>query len=368
MLKKVISFIAVCAMVMSMSATAFAANPSSDNTMTIDKNLKVTNPTLTSVDGPGLTYNYAIAPETPSADNGGTSITDSDNHTSVVTIGPVNGVSLSTASVSWPKGTAVDASATGADNIKSITATADITKFTAPGIYRYKITESSNPANPSTIGVTDADAAEIRYLDVYIENDTNGLKVAGVVMHDGTTKDGAPAQKKSFDASQFDTKNLEVKKAVTGGMADKNNQFPFVASVTNDGRYYYDGKGADASSATSKNTGASSSTTLANGESFWICGLSKTATVNVAETNNTQDTYATSVSGMATVVAANVAPSATKESGNVTISDNGQILFTNHLDTVSPTGVIMRFGPYVGMVLIAGLLLFMRRRTSKAAE
>lgn len=365
-ISKIFACVMAVAMVLTMNITAFASqqgstntNPSTGGTIKVEKNLKVKNATLTSVDGPGLTYNYAIAPETPSDSNGGTSITDGTN-TSVVTIGPAGGVTLSASSVSWPKGTAVDASPTGADNIKDFNAVADVTKFSKPGIYRYKITESANPADPSTIGVTDADAAEVRYVDVYIENDTTGFKVAGMVLHEGS------GNKKTFDASEFDTYNVKVTKVTTGSMADKNHQFPFAATVTDGSRYYFDGKGAEASAATSKTTTGSSSTTLKDGESFWMCGLSKVGVVTVTETNDTADTYTTAISGLATVTGADVAPSGTATTGNITTNQDGTVTFTNTLDTVSPTGVIMRFGPYVGMVLAAIAFGFIFKRTRKA--
>lgn len=371
--RKIAVIAASLMLTLSMSAVAFAGqdaptttnatNPANGSVLVIEKNLKVTNPTLTSVYGPGLTYNYAVAPETPSADNGGATITDAQNHTGTVHIGPAGGITLSAASMSWPKGTAVTASATGADNKKSINATANISSFTAPGIYRYKVTESADPADPSTIGVTDANAAEVRYIDVYIVNGNDGLEVSGVVMHDGGT---AQTNKKTFDDSQFDTKNVEVKKVVAGNMADKNHEFPFAATVSDNGRKYFDGKGATAAAATNENATGSSSANLKDGESFWICGVSKVGTVAVTETNNTADTYKTNVSGMATVAQTDVAPNGTLASGTVTVTDNGQILFTNTLDRVSPTGVIMRFGPYIGMVLAALVFALIFRRTRQS--
>ena len=351
-------------LVLAMSVTVFAANPSLESAITIDKNLKVTNPTLTSVDGPGLTYNYAVAPETPSANNGGTSISDGTN-SGTVYAGVANGITFTTSSVSWPKGTAVTASATGADNIKSITATADASKFTKPGIYRYKVTETADPADPTTLGVTDENAAEVRYLDVYVENDTTGLKIAGIVMHDGSVE---ASHKKTFDASQFDTHNIEVKKAVAGNMADKTHQFPFSAAVSDNGRKYFEGKGSAATSATTENTTGTSTTTLANGESFWICGVSKAGTVTVTETNDTTDTYSTAVSGMGTVQATDVAPNGTIASGAITMTESGQALFTNTLEAVSPTGVITKVGPFILLVLIAGALIMFNRRVKVNKE
>ena len=366
-LKKIMAVALACATVIGMSATVFAASPEggvqhTGGDLNISKTLVVTNPTLSSVDGPGLKYDYTIASETPSAANGGTAATDSNGNSSTVYAGPTGGATLTTSSVEWPKGTAVNASSSGVENTKNIVVSADATKFSSPGVYRYKITEAATPANPSTIGVTDTNPAEVRYLDVFVENDTTGFKISGYVVHNGTK----PSGKGTFDNSQFDTKNVEVKKSTTGSMADKANQFPFSAAVSDNGRYYYDGKGTAASAATNKNEGTSSSTTLCNNESFWICGVSTVGTVNVTETNNTSDTYSTAISGLATSAASDVAAGQTKASGSTTVGNGGQMLFTNTLDSVSPTGVAMKYAPGIGLVLIAGFLFIFATRRKKA--
>ena len=55
-------------------------------------------------------------------------------------------------------------------------------------------------------------------------------------MHDGGT---AQTNKKTFDDSQFDTKNVEVKKVVDGKMADKNHEFPVRCYSCDNGRKYF---------------------------------------------------------------------------------------------------------------------------------
>ena len=363
--KRIAVIAASLMLVLSMSATVFASQDASTPTIAtsgsivIEKNLKVKNPTLTSVDGPGATFNYAIAPVAPVAGNGGTTITDAQNHTATVHQGPANGVALSAASITYPIGTAVDASDAGADNIKNITATADVSKFSAPGIYRYEVSETFLSEHCEVVN----NGNGTRYIDVYVENGESGLTIAGMVMHEGSIDS---AHKKTFDNAEFETVNIEVKKQVTGNMADKNHEFPFAMTVSDSDRYYYDGEGATAAAATNKNTTAASSGTLKDGESFWLCGISKSGTVTATETNNTADTYKTAVSGLATVAQSDVAPNGTKPSGDVATSAGGQILFTNTLDSVSPTGVIMRFGPYVGMVLAAMAFAFIFRRTRKS--
>ena len=174
-------------LIATMSFSAFAADLSSgvavtsDTSVNINRTLTVINPDLGSVDGPGMSYSYSIASVTPSADNGGTTVTDSDQHTGTVHEGPQDGVTLITSSVDFPVGTAVNASNQGAANPKTFQAATDLTKFTSPGIYRYKITETPNPADPATVGVSDTGDRD-RFIDVYIGNGPDGLEVAGYTL------------------------------------------------------------------------------------------------------------------------------------------------------------------------------------------
>lgn len=373
--RKIAVIAASLMLTLSMSAVAFAnqeaptttaTNPVNGSSIVIEKNLKVSNPNLASVDGPGLTMNYAIAPVAPAAGNGGTTITDAQNHTGTVHQGPADGVTLSASSISWPIGTAVNASSAGADNVKSITADVDLTKFTVPGIYRYQLTETVG----TDTSVTGAQG-ETRYIDVYIENDTTGLKVAGVVMHDGATADGKPSQKATFSPEEFETVNITLQKTVSGNMADKNNQFPFAGTVTDNGRYFYADKGAaptaiDAKKIAGAAAGSAVSTTLAHNEMYYISGVSHEAAVTYTETNNTQDVYQTSITGGTASEASAVAAGATKAMASTDVDNAGAVVFNNALESVSPTGVIMRFGPYIGMVLAALVFALIFRRTRQS--
>lgn len=334
------------------------ANPATGSSITIEKNLKVTNPTLASVDGPGASFSYAIAPVAPAANNGGTSITDG-THTGTVHQGPADGVTLATSTIEYPIGTAVDASASGADNVKSIVANADVSKFSAPGIYRYQLTETA------TLGECEATNTNgTRYIDVYIENDTNGLKVAGVVMHDGSTADGKPAQKKTLDDATFETVNVTLQKTVSGNMADRNHEFPFAGTVSDHGRYFFAKENAAPTAVDAdKNTTGAISVNLKNTETFYIAGVSKSATVAYTETNDTQDTYQTSITGGTASEASAVAPAGTKAMAATDVDNAAAVVFNNTLDSVSPTGVIMRFGPYVAMLLVAVALVGLRKRS-----
>lgn len=364
-MKKITTILLALIMMVAMSVAVYASDTPANNTntgaITIEKNLKVTNPTLTSVDGPGASFAYAIAPVAPSAANGGTTITDG-THTATVHQGPANGVALSASSLAFPIGTAVDASASGADNVKSLTATADISKFSAPGIYRYEVTETA------TLGDCEATNAGTgkRYIDVYVVNGTSGLEFAGLVMHDGTTANGAPAQKTTFDAASFETVNVTLQKTVSGNMADRRHEFPFAGTISDHSRYCYAKENtAPTAVDADKNATGSFNVNLKDTETFYIAGLSKSATVAYTETNDTNDTYSTSITGGTASAASDVAPGNTKAMAATDVDNAGAVVFNNAFDSVSPTGVIMRFGPYLAMIIVAAVLFFMRRKAKK---
>lgn len=360
-IKKVVVLATSAMMIMAMTAVSFAApNPTNSGSIVIEKNLKVTNPDLASVDGPGATFTYEIASETPSTSNGGLTITDANNHTGAVHAGPADGIDFvnDANTISFPIGTAVNASASGADNVKSIGLEGDISKFSAPGIYRYKLTETSTSTSELT-ATGDGD----RYIDVYVTNGASGLEFSGFVMHDGSTENGKPAQKQTFAPAQFDTVNVTLQKTVSGNMADKNHQFPFAAVTSDNGRYHYAKKGAAPTVADATVADGNLSTTLADTEMYYISGLAKNATVDYTETNDTADTYQTSISGG---TASAVAAGATKAMGATDVDNAGAVVFNNALEEVSPTGVIMRFGPYIFMVAVAALCISMIRRSKRS--
>ena len=384
-IKKILAPVLGMTLILGMNSYAFAADFTSgvaitdDTSVNISKVMKVINPDLTSVDGPGMQYSYSISPAEPSEDNGGTSVTDQEQRTGTVHTGPSDGVSLASSTVSFPVGTPLEASSQGKDNTKYFTAAADLSKFTAPGIYRYRISETLDPQDPTSVGVTDTGDRD-RYLDIYIENGPTGLKVAGYTLHDkynnktdgcngGSTGAGQPFT----GAAQFETKNIVLENEVTGNMGDKNNQFPFSGTVKDNGRSFYAAKGeaprSDASSqAAGSASGTSLDTALAHGEKYYISGLSSAAVVDFTETNNTPDTYSVSITGGKEAAPAAVAAGGKKVMGEASVMDSANVKFTNRLDAITPTGVVLRFG-YAAFLIVAGIgLVLMRKRSGTEKE
>ncbi len=353
------------------SISAYAADltqgvaESSDTTLNITKTIKVTNPDLNSVDGPGMNYSYVIQPENPSQTNGGVTVTDPSDHTGTVHQGPTGGATLSVSGLSWPVGTAVDASAAGTDNTKTLQVTADVSKFSAPGIYRYKITETPSPADPASIGVTD-EGDRVRYLDVYIVNSGTGLGIGGYTLHDGSNA------KKTFDDAVFETLNIILENEVVGNMGDRQNQFPFEGLVKDNGRSFF-AKKSQAPQAVNDNkvpgeaSGSGITTTLAHGEKYYVSGLSKVSNVNYTENNNTPDVYSVSIEGGTPSDPSPVAAGSSKTMGETAVTPAAYVKFINSLDAVSPTGVVLRYGAPLSVVA-AGAVLMMINRKSKSSD
>lgn len=193
------------------------------------------------------------------------------------------------------------------------------------------------------------------------------------------------------------TYNATVAKKVSGAMGDKNNQFQFALTVTNKAGtqtipYYVDAR-------TTKGgnwTAATTNTFVENGEAAYlkdgeiatIYGLNPYATVNYTETNNTSSTYTvvkvfngTDKANVATQVGSDynkVAPNGnvnafTQPQNVVTYAAAAKgtelapinVKYENNLTEVSPTGVVLRFAPYV-ILLGAAIVLLMATRRRRA--
>ena len=384
LLRKVAVSLAAMTLAFTFNMSAFAADitsgvsVTSDLSVNISKVLTASNPDLSAVDGPGAAYSYALSSVEPSSENGGTSVTDANNNTGTVHAGPEGGVTLGTNTVAFPVGTSVNTSAEGTANTKYFTAVSDLSRFSAPGIYRYKITETPSPDDIGSTGVADTGDRD-RYLDVYIENSDNGLKVAGYTLHDRYNNktdgfnggSGGPGQPFT-GAAEFETKNIILTQEVAGNMGDKNNQFPFDISVTDNGRSFYAAKeklpvSQPSDQVTGSDSGSDISTTLSHQEKYYISGLSSVAYINYTEKNNTPDAYVVSIEGGNPSDPSQISSGATKIMGQTEVGQASLVKFTNKLDTVAPTGVAMRYGAYL-CIIAAGILLVCFKNAGRRTE
>ncbi len=167
-------------------------NPQVQNkSVIIQKEITAYNPDEQYVYGPVITYNYIIE---SAAGNELVQITDQpEDHTSgVATVTTALGADAiqsgsptptltgtNTNVIAWTNADILEADDEGKANIKNLTVDFSDVIFTRPGVYRFKITESTTYTNT---GVTDGDISTVRYLDVYVMRSSNFDAT-----HDGTT-------------------------------------------------------------------------------------------------------------------------------------------------------------------------------------
>lgn len=312
---------------------------------------------------PNITYTYTVEPA--SIEESTYTVNDETNtgyaHPGVA--GGVTGVSI-------PFGirlgdqdtTAVTSSADGVEVERTANLGVTLSAFSRPGIYRYKVTETSDPANVMTAGLSERDADEynsVRYLDVYIKyNDAGNLVMYGAVFFKSltTNNDGKdniasstikttgyeptlsdPSSDKLKDdktVDQYVTYDFSVKKTVSGSMADKLHEFPFYVSISNsingarftyvaDGSEQFTGaavaSGVGTLSAANFQIGADSKETsllkLKANDSITLKGLPSNQTnelaVVVKEFNDTYDKYTPSVEAVNGAITMNSTDEAT---------------------------------------------------------
>ena len=450
MLKKISALLLALAMVMSLTSVAWAADNTADNNtysgsghkfavgvagktkIPLIKSIVFVNVNGSDVYEPNITFSYAVEPA--SIEESTYTVTDSAGHVAYVHPGVPDGVS----GVDIPFGIEVDgtdtdtvtASAAGTEFERTRDLTVDLSKFTKPGIYRYKITETSNPAAVTDVGLTarTEEYNPVRFLDVYIhyaDHDENPetpeiLQMYGAVIFKSTAADAGQDNiikttekttgyepsatsgdlKDDDTVDRYTTYDIVIKKVVDGSMADTTNEFPFYVSVTNSisgAKFTYTPDasesitGANGSGTTYTLTsdafqiGANSkqsSLTLKHNDSITLTGVPSKQTDSLAvvvnEFNNTYDAYVASVAaanGDITITPATAMPASTgsAETSSFAIKTNDTanqtITVTNKLDEISPTGVVMRVAPYM-LILAAGvtLLLISRRRKAVVEE
>ncbi len=432
MMKKIGALVLALVLVLVIGTTAFAVDDqngtlpnngvvknadhsSVGTTLNIPKGITVYG-SLDKVYGPTVTYTYTIAPATVAS---GAKVTDYNNVEHIVEAGPANSASLTDSSAVFTS-SEVALTSGSAEITDDITVSINTSSFERPGIYRYVITDETTKATLFAAGITRPDDyITDRFLDVYIKNNAagDGFEVYGYVLTDAniTEIEGTddeplnwvtPASKSSgyISASEttkgtdeYHTIDVKVMKIVTGAMGDKTNEFQFEITVSNSSLHFYSGEVANTPTAVSQLTDGATATlsaTLKHDEVFYIYGLNPKATVSYTETNNTPDVYQVTITDDADAIVNSVEDistnpllgtqttdalavsnyntdnSETSVKATITATDNKAITFTNNLNEISPTGVVLRVAPYF-LMLGAGIILFVlahkRRKANEEA-
>lgn len=297
--------------------------------------------------------------------------------------------------------------------------------FATPGVYRFVVTEG--PATGFNSGDVEAmkvtvDSAQKsyqtqRFLDVYVRLKEGGAagekEIYGYVLHSGDTQvtsnasgnkhtgdknsgfDGDKGKNGKKDTPQgytrYTPRKLKVDKKISG-MIDKNNLFPFTVNLFHNkaGAVNFDNAnlqvkvkmpGATAYTVKKASEIPGLGATLKDGQSLEIIGLPKTTTYNVKETNNTaltiksdvrfSEDVANPVPDTAAVTTETVAPTASSTERGSTQSlvlKDSHVAYHNHIDEITPTGVVLTVAPYAMMLAVAGSMGFMFFNRKKEEE
>ncbi len=338
-----------------------------------------------------------------------TGSSDGVTNTSGVTAG-ATATSVSD-TISWTTGCTLTASGSGAENYQNLNIDFSNVVFGAAGVYRYVITEAIPDYTASGVtATTNTTNPHVRYLDVYVRPNpstfTNGniaadwdiygyvclleneeITDAGDTSNTGAVKtngfvagtnDGT-----AYLADSYYTYNVTISKTVTNdNYAKATHKFPFTVTFANNDITANillitseTGTVEDFTHDAGAPTWTGVAKLLSEGSIKYIgipCGTS----VEVYETNDvTGVTYqVTTVIDGATpgTVDAAVVNGDTSTVASITttagVNDtvNHTIAIDNNLQTISPTGLMFRYGPYV-LILICGVVLlflgvkFMRR-------
>lgn len=375
LLKRIGAVALAVAVSLTMGTAAFAADTIDDQTTVGAAGDSVTfTDTFTISDGdnaqnlPAAAFNYAIAPGTGAA---------------ATATSP-----LIKAGIGSPTITNASHSATAAGTTtNSVDVTADFSgvTFTEAGIYRYDVTETKGSSSVSVDIAIDVDNSNkgTYILDVYVKKNGSDfepyayvLSKTGAITQTETEEEIKETYSDKVDTikNEYTTYDLTVSKTIEGDMAA--NEFDFtvnVASVPTDAFVQQDSETAVAGS----ESGNTFTKTLKTGESTVIKGLPSTATYAIQEAVNQLEGYKVEV------VDNNTNPGtynwigttdAATAYGNSTAATLGKadvtVAFTNTLNSISPTNVVMRFAPYLFILgaAIVLLVLMRRRRASRDTE
>lgn len=315
------------------------------STLTMDKNAVV----------PTAKFQYAIEPADLSecASTSGMTVTPGVRNAVTLLSGNVNFSDSDSNSQENPDGT------------KTITAYLSVSlntlNFAAPGIYRYKITQT--PPQLDGLNVTYKEL----FLDVYVENVENGS--SGYVVRGCTlsVKAGSGEKAAGF-VNKYATHKLTITKVVAGNQGDKNKDFEFTVTIKGaDGETYKYATVKDGTITPNEVkavSGTAIRVSLKNGESVIFYGLSSEDKFAVTEADYHSEGYKTSYK---------IGDDTSSTEGN-SIAEKGigtsdtKVTFTNTKEATVPTDVIRTVVPYAAIVAFAavmGVVFFRPRRNRR---
>lgn len=367
---KILAIVMAFALVMSLAAVyAFAVDytPINGTTTAFNKNLVVDS----TAQIPNVEFEFEIAAGTPVA---------ASATTLEILAGPVTATAPTIENAVFASG-ATTTAGTPTDNTDATKKFAtdevivDFTgvQFTAPGVYRYVITEKASNLS----GITN-DANATRYLDVFVVSENDVLSVQSYALRTEATNidletgkyETDPDVKSSGYTNEMTSYDLEFSKAITGNQADKNKQFKFTLALTdvNPGTYTVELSRADVlkeGSNVTASEGVYTITVGADGTCTAYFYLADGDTVKVLDlpagygytlTEDPED-YSSSEN----LDGYEDATSDTDVSADVKTG------YSNDRNGIIPTGVIVMIAPFaIGVLLFGAVILYIVSKRRRA--
>lgn len=338
-MKKLLALIMALAMVLSLSATAFAAAANQDASFNVI--YKLANDGTTS---PAETFTFTFS-------NG--IVTDAANGVSAPKISPVT--------IKFSEG---DASTTGVS--KQVTVPLSGIAWPSVGIYTYDVKQTAG----STAGVSyDNKTLKMKVTVALDENAGDDAKyyVAFVTttIADGDSDGTTDVKSGSFE-NTYSAGSLAVTKNVTGNMGDRNRYFKITVTLTGEGgknhaaSYPVTGgskltDGTTDTSASTISVGTPADFYLKHGETFTIANLPYGVTYTVEEENYSNDGYTTTTTY--------------SDEANKKIDSNPDtVTITNRKDAAVDTGIMLDSLPYVLLLTVCVVCMvafFVKKRSAR---
>ena len=265
---------------------------------------------------------------------------------------------------------------------KQVTVDFSSVDFTAPGIYRYTITEN----DPTSQSGVEIEGNSTRTLDVYVEytdDSATNLAVTHYVLQDGTDNPNKATKSKGF-TNTYTTYDLTLEKNVTGNQGDREKYFEFTVVISNavEGTKYSVDVTTDADAnptvdgdektnsdtlIVGENRTVTATYYLKHGQSIKIQGLTEDTEYTISETSYSADGYTTTYKiDNGTEVASNATPSENNAMGTA----KHTVTFINSKSGTVPTGILLETAPYLilGAVVVAGLVVLFATRRRRTRE
>lgn len=307
---------------------------------------------------PNTTFTFTVTPAEA------TTIKDKEGNSVDVKAGIVDGLKADKGATFAPDATAETNVAYTPAAANKASLKTDASKFKAPGIYHYTVSEVDGKYEGITYDTTIYDVYVYVSAKLDAENNaTSNMYVSGVV----STKsvDGGIAKSDLEFNNVYDgVHKVTVTKKVQGGFATADDTFKFDVTVNGaTGEVYkvaYTTKNVPITThVASRNT---IKVELGKDDTVTIYGLSATDSYTIIEQGITDGKTATGYT-----VTDNCGESDGIVSGKVGTKDANYTI-TNTKEAVAPTGIAMTVAPYILMVAVAGIfaVLFLRRRHEEA--